>query len=1291
MNGNGEYFDLDPNNLPDKVKALRFQTLTNYGDLSYAGLREFKVLGPSITETTIFTADMHSDGQTFELDSNDVPENVTGVRLVTISNHGDRDYIGARKFKILGPAVNETTIYNAQMINEWQTFELDSDDVVSNVTDVRLVTINNHGDRDYVGAREFEILGPSITAAHTFTGSMIAGEQTWVLDQDDIPLDVTEVQLITINNYGDRNYIGLREFEVLGNGVTPSHTFKLPMSRGPHRIALDTDDQIVGAQGVKLITINNHGDPSYTGLTEFKLFGSPEIPNSTQPNAKYKDYIFKAENVAQLQTFEFNEINAKYLRLHTMTSFDDRSYIGAAELGLVEGNCAAGQWHLDESSWSGNDGEVLDNSKFGLHGKALGFANGDGANTAGSNPAIPGSPGSCRYGTFDGVDDYVEIPDSDGLDNTSQLTISAWFNADTFQQTNGTNARGILSKRPSFSSNVSYGLFFLRNAGGRLYIDIDTTNDRFTTNTVFETNRWYHIAVVFDGSLPQNERVAVYVDGQLEGKYRESSTFIPNTDSNFYIGNLYTGTSQLKVFDGAIDEVNVLPFAYSQTQVNKLMNQTRPCDAQLDHIRITHNGSGVSCAAHSVNLTACANADCSSIYTGADINFTLQKNNGGVISDLGNYVIDGNTGQLAGATFNETNVGTFELTGTSPDVSAVKCLNSATNQEDCNYNVASSGFIVTNGDYGTTQACGVNSFTIQAVQESGNPGSGACVPAYTSGDYPLTFNFDYHNPDSSSVVNSATANINGTVHNAGQTGPVTNVTFDNNAEATINVDYREAGQLSVVVNDANGTLTSTNAVVGFVPAELTASWVDGDPNNTAGITEQVVIAGQCSDGTVLQNYIPSGDYQVSAVRVAPTDAQISAENSSVVPNNLEELRIANSTVVNPNGPSERVNVIGSANPQVLNVDYDEAATLQLNFSDNNYLGSTIPSASGLTGTFDISHYTATVNTPVLADTCNAFSYIGQEIAWSSNPEVTLTAKNAINGTTEFADISGAWQQNTTTMETEFIGNQYVENGSVNNNQILTENGLMTAVESNSTPVDGQRSYQISGQRVKYAKSATPDSPFSADINVTIPASAFVDNNGIGIKTNASDPAYLPVAIDNITGTELRYGRIKVASTYGSELEELPWRAKLEVFMPNGEWQYHSDDNCTVLTQNAVTIDGLNEFDVNNNPPRYTLDISGAPTSLNGFDGVSQVTSIGGFISLPFAAPGDQNIGGFDIEVDLSTEASHLRWDWDDNGGAGFTDVDGDGIDDALDLNLPVTTVTFGRFRGNDRIIYKRER
>jgi MSHA biogenesis protein MshQ len=59
-------------------------------------------------------------------------------------------------------------------------------------------------------------------------------------------------------------------------------------------------------------------------------------------------------------------------------------------------------WSMDQASWAGAAGEVVDLSGNGLHGTSS-----NGANTANTSPAVPGSPGTCRYGAFDGVNDFV--------------------------------------------------------------------------------------------------------------------------------------------------------------------------------------------------------------------------------------------------------------------------------------------------------------------------------------------------------------------------------------------------------------------------------------------------------------------------------------------------------------------------------------------------------------------------------------------------------------------------------------------------------------------------------------------------------------------------------------------------------------------------------------------------------------------------------------------------------------------------------------------------------------------
>ena len=48
-----------------------------------------------------------------------------------------------------------------------------------------------------------------------------------------------------------------------------------------------------------------------------------------------------------------------------------------------------------------------------------------GATTSLSTPAIEGSPGTCRYGTFDGSDDYIEIAHDDAI-NPDSFTLAFW-------------------------------------------------------------------------------------------------------------------------------------------------------------------------------------------------------------------------------------------------------------------------------------------------------------------------------------------------------------------------------------------------------------------------------------------------------------------------------------------------------------------------------------------------------------------------------------------------------------------------------------------------------------------------------------------------------------------------------------------------------------------------------------------------------------------------------------------------------------------------------------------------
>ena len=267
---------------------------------------------------------------------------------------------------------------------------------------------------------------------------------------------------------------------------------------------------------------------------------------------------------------------------------------------------AVADWRFEECSFNGI---VKDSSDYGFDGKVIGD--------------LDSKTGEiCQSGYFEGSKSYVSINDSDVFDKTSQLTIMFWFNAEEIHQSNGTNARGIISKRVLWGNNESYGIFFWNGKGKKIWVDIDGTNDRFSSKTEFSENKWYHTAVVFDGRLPKDKRVKVYVNGILDSVHGETSSSIPDYNSNVYIGNLYSGNSLLKVFKGKIDEVKIFGRALTEEQITEIFKNEksgknwdgskRECNScynttPLDHIKIEdkgNDGMAIACKPELVCFTA---------------------------------------------------------------------------------------------------------------------------------------------------------------------------------------------------------------------------------------------------------------------------------------------------------------------------------------------------------------------------------------------------------------------------------------------------------------------------------------------------------------------------------------------------------------------------------------------------------------------------------------------------------------------------------------------------------------
>ncbi|MEP4891283.1 MAG: DUF6701 domain-containing protein [Aliiglaciecola sp.] len=1227
MNNDGESFSIDAAYQFEDVTDVRLRTISNYGNGTYIGAKELQLLGPSVTESKTFKAAMHSNGETYTLDSEDVPVDVTDVKLITISNHGDPTYIGAREFEIRGLSVAQSKTFTAAMSDNLQTFTLDPADVPVDVTDVKLVTISNHGDATYIGAKEFELLGPSITKTKIFSAAMHADGETFELDEEDIPEDVTAVKLITINNHGDASFVGLREFEVIGESVTPSNTFSVPMTSAPHTIVLDEEDQVTDVTGVRLVTINNHGDPTYTGIADFKLLGSAVTPS----------YIFTAENITSLQSFDFDPITSNILRFHSLNNYGSSSYVRATDFRLNEGVCKTAQWRMDEPSWNGTAFEVRDNTNSGYDAVSVGYGVGEDPATSRIAPAIEGDPGSCGYGEFDGVDDYVVSTNGDNLDELTTMTISAWIKASSFNQTNGTDSRGILSKGPDGVDEVSYGAFFTNSGGNRLQVDIDGSNDRFQSNTNFVEDTWYHIAIVFDGTQDESERVKLYVNGDLDGTFAESSSLIPNTTGDFYIGNLYSSANQKSVFHGAIDEVNLKPIAMSATEVASLMAATHSCTVPLHHIEIEHDGDGLTCSAEPLTIKACANQDCSELVQN-EVNLTLWAT--GDPSTWSTNPVTIPSGESVSVELSHTTAETVTLTATTdiPSLYDLECI------PDCDVTFASGGYLLTLDDH---TACSTANLTIQAVKVGDS--STICAAA-ESGDLALDLIFNYANPTTGSKVPT----LDSTSMAAASVVQNRIISFDENGTAELSFEYQDAGKISIEVNDASGNGLASSTVTTIVsPAKLIVASADtnaqcasDDANcsvfKQSGETFNLSVAAACSDGTITPNF-EMDNIPLSVDTVAPLTGN--SVTLGVVSIDIDSGD--NGIHLESNQTISEVGVFAiTATPPV-----------------NSYFGKTIAAAtSDSIGRFTPAYFDLETVLDGFLTGGDPFVYIGQmnisnpssgQITFGTEPEFTITAKSLTDSTTlnYIGDFMKLDESNVVRITPTEDSNQIGADGS--NNIALSANLGSPTI----TQAGGVITYRFNANdNFVYQRNANSIvEPFTSSLSLKI--ASITDTDGITASDSDGDASngvheLLPF------GQEVRFGRWVLKNNYGPETSSLNIPMQIE-YWNGSRFVINSEDNFT-------RFDGSTDVNITD------ISLSTASSSASG-EGAFQ----SGRAELTLSAPGSNHKG--DIRIEYEAPA-WLQFDW--------SDLDSN-FDGPYTEN-PTSIATFGIFHGNDRMIHWRE-
>ena len=772
----------------------------------------------------------------------------------------------------------------------------------------------------------------------------------------------------------------------------------------------------------------------------------------------------------------------------------------------------------------------------------------------------------CNGAYFDGVDDYVQIDDSDLFDNTKELTIAGWINPESIRvPPAGTNARGIVSKRNDASSNVSYGVFFYSSvADGRLYVDIDTTNNRFASNAVIPEEQWTHFAVVFNGNLPVNERVTLYINGIVDKIAPESSVSIPDYNSNLYIGNLRYGVSELKVYKGMIDELRIIPQVLSGADIFALYNETRmgcgSCDGQVDHYRMFHDGMALTCSPENIQIKACLDESCSEeLSDPVDVELTPEK----WLAGNAQTILSGDTLQLLHSTAETVFLSLFGPGGVPNATNPPRCFIGATEQADCRLTFHDSGFAF---DVPNHIAAIEQDLVIAAVRKDLE--TEQCVPGFQNVTRNIFFSSGYLDPVSGTVP----VEINNTSISGFSPGTALILPFDSNGEAHIKVRYADVGQMMLTAyyqgsgDDAGLVMTGGDSFVTrpdhfmiHVPDNPAAADADGGIFKKAGELFSVEVAAYNADGEVTPNY--GQEALPETVRLTQTLVAPAAQHNPSLLGSFQQFGF---------------NCDGSAIPGYAcgQFKWPEVGIISLSpdVGDGDYLGSgnVTGNPSNNVGRFVPDHFEVSIlpDPPVFSETCLIYTYLGEPFTWENVPELTIRAMNGADPPAVTENYEGAFWKLGATVDYSYVDANVPGTAAPFTPQTVSRSMPDTANCNGLVTLQLEDAFNYS--RPGIIAPIPPPAPFTPDVTMSVSAAELTDSD---LVCNHDGTGCREFRVSGITGTHMRYGRAVAEAVFGPEISPLVMPVSTYWHDGNG-WLKNEDDDCTSFSY-ALTPSGTN--------------------------------------------------------------------------------------------------------------------
>ncbi|MFT5296131.1 MAG: MSHA biogenesis protein MshQ, partial [Colwellia sp.] len=671
------------------------------------------------------------------------------------------------------------------------------------------------------------------------------------------------------------------------------------------------------------------------------LFDSGQSFEGLMDEFKIYDQVLSSTEITSLYTNEFANNN----------------YDGTSRDTVICDFEPIAEYRFEETSYSGVADEVIDETG-NFNAIAV-----NGVTTDGALPALSTNPGTCRYGSFN--DNYVALPDS--FENLQgSFTITAWINP-----SNLNSGSRIFADDELNQTGYAFSLGDPGNGKLRFYsrgvspVSVDTT-------TSIIANEWTFVTAVHNSA---NKTRQIYING-------EPQIVTGGGTSNTYSGTWGTDTGVATIggetesgesgnrFTGSIDEVRVYESALSESEIMAVFAETHPCEV-IHHFEINHDAQGLTCVAEPLTIKACSDEACTvTIATSTDVQIFAN----GVLKT---------TVTVTGETATEFNHLVEETITLSSD-QTYTCNN--VNDTSCDISFANAGFLLDVNTGADVSSCESVNFEIKAVKLSDSGVS--CAPAFT-GSQDLDFSFSYSNPISGAIVPV----LNGTNMAISGASETRTIVFDANGEASLPIEYDDAGTLSFTLSENVSSGVSSGTInKDFIPSNifvtakkddgtpLTNATSDGTPKQVAADTFDLSFSGQCSgdhDNTETPNYKPqsTGTVELAVRHIAPSSV------TSVSGDLTVEGTLINATD-SANTDWQSINTT----EKELVASYSEVGVVSISIKDTDYLGNEINTLDFIdVGRFYPSYFDVSITHNSFENTGTAgttdFTYIGQPFGY----------------------------------------------------------------------------------------------------------------------------------------------------------------------------------------------------------------------------------------------------------------------------------------------------------------------